>query len=359
MVRVSVASVRGEATGAQGGAWRAVEVLYHAYLTGLLLYTVSRRGAADAAEPRLLDVPAPAPREVPSRAREARPAWTARSVACARYHYLSNLLGGVGVGYAEEGPRKAWIRYPPPRWIWQGPAICGIPTDVSRAMLRGWHAHNGVSLGNPRLGFVCTKQTVDGQPGLEGYYLEHDRDLAPEERLRFAPDERPPAFDPESAPRVPSAAWPAERLAKARRNYSMDYIATILPEVVRLFGTMEGGQLAAGAARLIGMQYYAETAEMLGLAPGSGTVDVFAEYLVAMGRGQGDDTAWERRGGDVTVHQTTWHLMSDAGPVAPPVFDAWTELWRGAALAHDARLRVDVVARRDLGDERFEWRLRM
>jgi hypothetical protein len=34
-------------------------------------------------------------------------------------------------------------------------------------MLRGWHANNGVVLNNPRLGFVCTGQTVDGQPGLK------------------------------------------------------------------------------------------------------------------------------------------------------------------------------------------------
>ena len=63
-----------------------------------------------------------------------------------------------------ESDRKAWIRYPPPRWIWRGTAICGVPGEVSRAMLRGWHANNGVSLGNPNLGFVCTKQTTDGQP---------------------------------------------------------------------------------------------------------------------------------------------------------------------------------------------------
>jgi hypothetical protein len=344
----------GGAAGA-GDAWRAVEVLYHAYLTGLILFTVSRRGAGDAANLVF---------------------WTFRrqhlakflpgleklglrglpdAVACARYHYLSNFLGGVRVGYTEESARKAWIRYPPPRWIWQGPAICGIPSDVSRAMLRGWHAHNGVSLRNPRLGFVCTKQTVDGQPGLEGYYLEHDRDLAPEERLRFAPEEEAPAFDPAMAPRVPAEGWPAERLAKVRRNYSMDYIATILPEAVRLFGALEGGQLVAGAARLIGMQYYAETAALLGIA--GDTPDAFAEYLVAMGRGQGDDTTWQRRDGEIVLHQTTWRLMADAGRVAPPVFDAWMELWRGAALAHDPRLRLDVIARRDLGDPRFEWRL--
>ena len=76
-----------------------------------------------------------------------------------------------------ESDRKAWIRYPVPRWIWKGTAICGVPSEVSRAMLRGWHANNGVALGNLRLGFVCTKQSVDGQDGLEGYYCEYDHAL--------------------------------------------------------------------------------------------------------------------------------------------------------------------------------------
>src|ERR1700756_3635788 len=84
------------------------------------------------------------------------------AVACAQYHYLSNQVGGVKVEYVHENDQKAWVRYPPPRWIWSGTAICGIPSEVSRAMLRGWHANNGVVLGNPRLGFVCTGQTVDG-----------------------------------------------------------------------------------------------------------------------------------------------------------------------------------------------------
>mgnify|MGYP000265235172 CR=1 FL=1 len=61
-----------------------------------------------------------------------------------------------------QSDRMAWIRYGTPRWAWEGTALCGIPPEVSVAMLRGWHARNGVSLGNPRLGFVCTKQAVDG-----------------------------------------------------------------------------------------------------------------------------------------------------------------------------------------------------
>ena len=41
------------------------------------------------------------------------------AVACAQYHYLSNHLGGVRVEYMYESDRKAWVRYVPPRWIYE------------------------------------------------------------------------------------------------------------------------------------------------------------------------------------------------------------------------------------------------
>ena len=56
------------------------------------------------------------------------------AVACAQCHYLSNHLGGVRVEYMYESDRKAWVRYVPPRWIYEGTAICGVPSEVSRAM---------------------------------------------------------------------------------------------------------------------------------------------------------------------------------------------------------------------------------
>ena len=31
----------------------------------------------------------------------------------------------AGIEYLAESEHKAWIRYPPPRWIWRGPAIAG------------------------------------------------------------------------------------------------------------------------------------------------------------------------------------------------------------------------------------------
>lgn len=334
------------------GAYRAVETVYHAYLTGLILMVVSRRGAERAAElvfrlfrRQQLEKFLPGLEKLGLRG-------LPDAVACAQYHYLSNDLGGVRVEYMYESDRKAWVRYVPPRWMYDGTAICGVPTEVSRAVLRGWHANNGVLLGNPRLGFVCTKQTTDGQPGLEGYYYEHDRELAPEERLRFAPGEDGPDFDPARAPRVDSASWPPERLARASRNYSMTYVRTILTELCGLFDHAEAVELGGLAARQIGMQFYPATAALLGVAPGG--AEGFARYLVEIGRGQGDDTRAITDGGVVTVGQTTWRLMAGLMP-SPAAFEAWNALWVGALSIHDRHLTLAVTSRPDRGA--IEWRV--
>ena len=270
------------------------------------------------------------------------------AVACAQYHYLSNQVGGVKVEYVYESDTKAWVRYPPPRWIWSGTAICGIPSEVSRAMLRGWHANNGVVLGNPRLGFVCTGQTVDGQPGLEGYYKEWDHDLAPEERLQFSPGERCPPFQADLAPRLPENTWPEERLQKVLRNYAMEYVTSIVPETIAVLGPEEGGHLAGAAARLVGMHTFDEVAALLGGVEAGAAG--FAKAFARLARGQDDDAELQVEGSAATVRQTSWRLMAEREALSPAVFDAWNELWVGAALAHDRFMRVEVTQRRDRGD---------
>jgi len=176
--------------------YKAIAKLYNAMMTGLVLTLVSQKDAEAARafmfahfRRQHLEKFLPGLKKL---GLDALP----DAVACAQYHYFSNALGGVKTEYVRESDKKAWVRYPPPRWIWQGTAICGIPREVNAAMLHGWHGHNGVSLGNPRLGFVCTGQTVNGDPGLEGYYFEYGRPIAPEERVRFAPDEHMPRFEP-------------------------------------------------------------------------------------------------------------------------------------------------------------------
>jgi hypothetical protein len=336
--------------------YRAVETLYHAYFTGLILTTVSRRSGADAAElvfrifrTQHLE------KFLPGLAKLGLTTLP-HAVACAQYHYLSNHLGGVRVEYMYESDRKAWVRYVPPRWIYAGTAICGVPSEVSRAMLRGWHGHNGVSLGNPRLGFVCTKQTMDGQPGLEGYYLESDRELAPEERLRFAPGEEGPDFDPSKAPRTEGADWPVDRLRKISRNFAMDFVRTALPVLSETFGPLEARHLGAVTGSLIGMQYYAEVADILGIRGTS--AEAFAEMLRRIGRAQDDDVEVTRAGADMVVRQKTWRLMQGIAAPSPAAFDAWNALWEGALSVHNRRLVLDVRERLDRGDPHFEWRIR-
>src|SRR5262245_64848581 len=325
--------------------YRAVEVLYHAYLTGLILTTVSRRGGAAAAELVFRTFRRQHLEKFLPGLEKLGLAKLPHAVACAQYHYLSNYLGGVRVEYMYESDTKAWVRYVPPRWIYEGTAICGVPSEVSRAMLRGWHAHNGVSLGNSRLGFVCTKQTTDGQPGLEGYYLEYDRDLLPEERLRFAPGEDGPDFDPARAPRVEGTDWPAARLRKVMRNYAMEYVRTILPVLAEAFGEAEARHLGGVTGRLIGMQYYAATAELLGVAAGG--AEGFARYLAAVGAAQDDRVEVYRDGSDIVVRQHTWRLMQGIPALPASVFESWNALWEGALSVHDRRVSLVATQRLD------------
>ena len=256
---------------------------------------------------------------------------------CAQYHYFSNALGGVKTEYVYESDRKAWVRYPPPRWIWSGASICAVPRAVNEAMLHGWHGHNGVSLANPRLGFVCTGQTVNGDPGLEGYYFEYDREIAPEERVRFVTDEHAPAFDPAKTPKLDTADWPAERLAKVERSYAMEYVRSLLPTMLELFGADEAAALVGRAARLIGLQYYDEIASLLNVT-GRDAGD-FARLLASMAAAQGESVEVLDNGGFAIVAQTGWRLM-DGIDAAQTMFPAWNALWEGALAVHNRALYV-------------------
>ncbi|MBR1222015.1 hypothetical protein JQ557_28710 [Bradyrhizobium sp. U87765 SZCCT0131] len=320
--------------------WRAVADLHHAYFTGLIMSVVTRRSAGDAAE-FVFRVFRRQHHErfLPGLAKLGLTGLPP-AVAAAQYHYLSNWIGGVHVEYMPESDRKAWIRYPPPRWIWSGTAICAIPGEVSRAMLRGWHAHNGVSLGNPRLGFVCTKQTVDGQDGLEGYYCEYDHDLAPEERLVFARHLEAPDFDPAKAPVLPVDTWPAERLARAHRDYAMDYVRTALPVMIGLFGPEEGGHLLHITGRLIGMQYGAGIGAALGAAAGGGAAG-FADLLSRFFRTAGDEVMARS---DTVVAQAQWRLMRDVVDDHPACRLALSGLVEGMLAAYGRHMSVTASA---------------
>ncbi|HSG90787.1 MAG TPA: hypothetical protein VLA56_16340 [Pseudomonadales bacterium] len=357
-----------------GRASAAVAELYHAWFTALILTLIGRRDAA-LAERFVFTVfrRQHLAKFLPGLAKLGL-ADAPDAVAAASYHYYSNQLGGVRVELFVESPRKAWVRYPPPRWIWSGTAIAAVPTEVNRAMLRAWHAHNGVSLNNPRLGFVCTKTTTDGQPGLEGYYLEHDRELAPEERLRFAPDESCPPIDPATLPALDADAWPEARRRKASRNYAMEYLRTGLPVLVELLGAEDGGAVGALSARLTGMHFIDAALATLGLTipvvsgadrPGlAATAAAFARAFAAMATAQGDEVRIEEQASVLRITQRGWRLAhgmahADAAGVEA-VASAWNGLWAGALSAVNRHLQWHSVTRRGTGaDTTFVWEIRV
>ena len=228
-----------------------------------------------------------------------------------------------------ENDRKAWIRYPPPRWIWRGTAICGVPGEVSRAMLRGWHANNGAALGNLKLGFVCTKQSVDGQDGLEGYYCEYDHPLELDQRLVFARHLEAPLFDPATAPALPVESWPRPRLEKAYRNYAMEYVKTAAPVMVQLFGPEDARYLLHLTGKLIGMQYFDEIARAFARAAAARRISSRSCACCSKHRTMSPRSANPQ--GSFEIRQQSWKLMADVGDYHPACANVLEGLFEGLA----------------------------
>lgn len=271
------------------------------------------------------------------------------AVACAQYHVLANQVGGVAVEYMPESDRKAWLRFRYPRWMFDGPVICGLPVEVSRGFLRGWYAHNGVSLGNPRLGFVCVSEDMTGEFGLCGYFREFDQALGEHERLQFAKDEAPPAFDPSAQPRLPPTEWDAARLEKAQRNYALEFVRNGLCELAAVIGAADARELGTLSARLIGLQYARETAAMIGAADGG--VEDAQTYLARMFEGMGDTVT---RGPHGRLEHRGLRVVRDLeGEERSLVLACWAALWQGALAAQQVRKRLTM----EVADDALVWQV--
>ena len=65
------------------------------------------------------------------------------AVKAGKYHYFSNILGGLDVHYIEENPEKVWVRYPPPYAMSDSPfspsvAIAAYTPETGRATFWAW-----------------------------------------------------------------------------------------------------------------------------------------------------------------------------------------------------------------------------
>ena len=351
-------------TGADAAAYRAVGTLYNALMTALVLGLVSRRGEAVARDYVFRHFRRQHLEKFLPGLHKLGLANEPHAVACALYHYHSNALGGVKTGYVRESDRKAWVRYPPPRWIWRGTAIAAVPHAVSAAMLHGWHGHNGVSLGDRGLGFVCTGMTVDGLPGLEGYYFDYGRPLAEHERVRFAyGTEQMPRIDWAAQPRLATDNWPEDRRQRTFRAYAVEYLRTMLPTLQEQLGSTDAQAELGRVARLVGLQFHEETARELDLPTDVERGDLasardFARWLSAILQAEGEEVEVLEDEDAVVMRQAGWRAV-DRLTLADPLraFDAWNQLWLGAAAAHDRFLEVQTA--RDFSERGWSitWRI--
>ena len=278
------------------------------------------------------------------------------AVACARYHVLSNTLGGVSVEYMEESKNKAWVRFRYPRWIFSGPTICGIPIEVSRGFLNGWYAHNGVVLKNPKLGFVCVSEDMTGQFGLCGYFKEYDRELSPEERLQFKPDEIVPEFCEDNQPNFKIRDCGEERLTKIKMNYSISYFCHGLIALREIAGIKKAREYGVHVGRLIGAQYYQSLAKKVGLVEG-GPKEV-VEFMSVVMKGLGDKCFDIKHSVDSSeFRQRIPRFLYENQEDSDFLILCWIEIWKGIVISH--RLFMEAVC--EIHDEvkEFQWTIRL
>ena len=185
---------------------------------------------------------------------------------------------------------------------------------------------------------------MTGEFGLCGYFKEYDRDLEEHERLQFAKGELPPEFKVHEQPQVPQDEWDSARLEKANRNYAMNYIRNGISELKSVIGEDRTRELASRAARLIGLQYFSETAATIRAKDGN--LEQAAEFLAQMFRGMGDTVIVHNLGRSIELHHSGFRVIRDLPDgEAALVFDIWSELWIGMMFSQREMKHLEVVRR--------------
>ena len=203
-------------------------------------------------------------------------------------------------------------------------------------MLYGWHAQNGVTLKNSRLGFVCTGTTVEGSPGLEGFYLQHPQPLSPEQRLQFRFDLECPLIDSKTLPVLNHELWPEERKAKAYRNYAMEYLRTALPLLPKILGAENAERVGLICAKQIGMQVYSKLRTVFEIK--DSTPESFTLFLKEFMTACGDKAELIS---ESVIERTFWRIF----PEKPSAFTEGCEssLFSGFLAAHNRFLKLKTT----------------
>jgi hypothetical protein len=210
---------------------------------------------------------------------------------CAKYHYFSNVLGGLPLEYVEESPTKIWLRYRAPYWVGDGvghssAGPAGMPSALGRAPFLGWHANNGAVLGNPNLVFIQTQNLLDGDPWDAGYYTELNEEQEPGVAYKRRTGEWGPEVDPAGLPRLPHDDWPELRKRRALRNYAVSTTASRVSTACDVLGVEETATVVQHAFTAVLSQFWRALPQAMGISSISSASDAasyFARVLALNG----------------------------------------------------------------------------
>jgi hypothetical protein len=285
-------------------------------------------------------------------------------VLCAEYHCLSNLLGGLDMGFrGDAGDGRAWVFYFTPQAsaggpLLPGPAATALPFEMMKPFF-SWHARNGDLLGNARLYFTLTDHVMAGGPYDAGYFAEADRPLKPEQRLRIELG----ATDvvPGPPPNLAYATWPQARRDAALRKYCGEYCLGGLAQVALTFGMEETAAIAelSHTANIVAWaRPLAIELEMTGDPPAARLADLFKKVWGLL------DDRFESHleNGEVLLEHTRTRLSAPqfSGWETPPraIEDAFARAWTVASRAIGPPVDVSVVESRSEGVDNTVWRFK-
>ena len=266
------------------------------------------------------------------------------AVRCAKFHVLSNYLGGLRVRYAEESPDKAWVVYDTPYWIdspWTpSVAVAAIRPNMLIRTMEAWHGNNGALLGNEGLAYVMTTLVPRGDACDAGYFLDTHRKLDPSERLQLRFEEGIPPDLKLETPKLDLAAWPLDRQAKAWRNFSVAYVGGRLFWMLRVLGEDETASLFEYALRLTILQHRERVQGIMGIA-GEPNPARAAALWAGWHYSWGDEVQVTKGKDDGVAGKVRRSRLHEVGEFAPPASPFPASLERAASRAWDTVIAYD------------------
>lgn len=282
------------------------------------------------------------------------------AVRCAKYHWQSNMVGGLEMGFAQESEDKAWVFYLCPTQLFSsGTGIAVFKEEWWSRSVRGWHARNGRSLGNPGLVAVVTHSLFRGDPYDAMYFLDTHESLGPDETHRENWGEQPPAEM--TIMSLASESWPIIRRVKGLRNYLLGWIASTLYDLISSYGEERTAEIVGHAYKVLLFQriHALESGLEVGLKEpfAAATMlkrlqQVFAEEVELEGS---DGTQCAVRQGTSRLHSAP--EFRDPGNTGFPrqIEDAITEAWQAFARYSDPNVNVSLTRSMADGDTFLEW----